>query len=422
MSQNPDPHDCCGPTDAVKPLAVETALRRILDLTEPLHGQERVAVRAALGRVLAADVHASVDVPPYTNSAMDGYALRGADLDLAASDGLRLVGESFAGHPFPGTAKAGECVRIMTGAVMPAGCDTVVMQEATTVSGETIRMAPGGKTGMNVRHAGEDLRAGAVALSAGMRLKPVDLGLLASVGIAEVPVRRRIRVAFFSTGDELCSIGEPLREGCLYDSNRYTLYGMLTRAGADVLDLGVVRDTREAIEQAFRDAAALADVVITSGGVSVGEADFVKETLDRLGGIDFWRIAMKPGKPLAFGRLDGGAYFFGLPGNPVSVMVTFYQFVRPALRRLAGERATPEVWLRAPCLSPLKKSPGRTEFQRGVLTSGPDGQLAVQTSGAQGSGILHSMSVADCFIRLPAESGDVEAGTLVDVQPFDGIV
>jgi molybdopterin molybdotransferase len=305
---------------------------------------------------------------------------------------------------------------------MPAGCDTVVMQEATTVSGETIRMAPGGKTGMNVRHAGEDLRAGAVALSAGMRLKPVDLGLLASVGIAEVPVRRRIRVAFFSTGDELCSIGEPLREGCLYDSNRYTLYGMLTRAGADVLDLGVVRDTREAIEQAFRDAAALADVVITSGGVSVGEADFVKETLDRLGGIDFWRIAMKPGKPLAFGRLDGGAYFFGLPGNPVSVMVTFYQFVRPALRRLAGERATPEVWLRAPCLSPLKKSPGRTEFQRGVLTSGPDGQLAVQTSGAQGSGILHSMSVADCFIRLPAESGDVEAGTLVDVQPFDGIV
>jgi len=422
MSQNHDPHDCCGPADAVKPLAVEAALQRILDLTEPLHGQERVAVRAALGRVLAADVHASVDVPPYTNSAMDGYALRGADLDLAASDGLRLVGESFAGHPFPGTVAAGECVRIMTGAVMPAGCDTVVMQEATTVSGETIRIAPGGKTGMNVRHAGEDLRAGAVALSAGMRLKPVDLGLLASVGIAEVPVRRRIRVAFFSTGDELCSIGEPLREGCLYDSNRYTLYGMLTRAGADVLDLGVVRDTREAIEQAFRDAAALADVVITSGGVSVGEADFVKETLDRLGGIDFWRIAMKPGKPLAFGRLDGGAYFFGLPGNPVSVMVTFYQFVRPALRRLAGERATPEVWLRAPCLSPLKKSPGRTEFQRGVLTSGPDGQLAVQTSGAQGSGILHSMSVADCFIRLPAESGDVEAGTLVDVQPFDGIV
>ncbi|RLA38108.1 MAG: molybdopterin molybdenumtransferase MoeA [Gammaproteobacteria bacterium] len=422
MNHKTDPHDCCGPDDDVKPLSVDQALQRIVGLVEPLAGQERVATRAALGRVLASDVNAVVDVPPYTNSAMDGFALRGDDLDLAASDGLRLIGESFAGHPFAGTVGAGECVRIMTGAVMPDGADTVVMQEATNVDGDTVHAAPGGKHGMNVRQAGEDLRAGGIALTAGTRLKPVDIGLLASVGIAEVPVWRRIRVAFFSTGDELCSIGEPLREGCLFDSNRYTLYGMLTRLGAEVIDLGVIRDTREAIEQAFRDAAAMADVVITSGGVSVGEADFVKETLDRLGGIDFWRIAMKPGKPLAFGRLDEGAYFFGLPGNPVSVMVTFYQFVQPALRRLAGEQSGPELWLRAPCLTRLKKSPGRTEFQRGVLTTGPDGQLAVQTTGAQGSGVLHSMSIADCFIRLPEDSGDVEPGTVVDVQPFNGIV
>jgi len=422
MNHKTDPHDCCGPDDDVKPLSVDQALQRIVELVEPLAGQERVATRAALGRVLASDVNAVVDVPPYTNSAMDGFALRGDDLDVAASDGLRLVGESFAGHAFAGTVGAGECVRIMTGAVIPDGADTVVMQEATNVDGDTVRAAPGGKPGMNVRQAGEDLRAGGVALTAGTRLKPVDIGLLASVGIAEVPVWRRIRVAFLSTGDELCSIGEPLREGCLFDSNRYTLYGMLTRLGAEVIDLGVIRDTREAIEQAFRDAAAMADVVITSGGVSVGDADFVKETLDRLGGIDFWRIAMKPGKPLAFGRLDEGAYFFGLPGNPVSVMVTFYQFVQPALRRLAGEQSGPELWLRAPCLTRLKKSPGRTEFQRGVLTTGPDGQLAVQTTGSQGSGVLHSMSIADCFIRLPEDSGDVEPGTVVDVQPFNGIV
>ncbi len=422
MTSKPDPHDCNVPADGSRLMSVDEALERITALTEPVSGEERVAVRSALGRVLARDVTASVDVPPYTNSAMDGYALRGADLDAMAGDGLRLVGDSFAGHPFAGSVGAGECVRIMTGAMMPAGADTVVMQEATRVDGETVRVAPGGKPGMNVRNAGEDLRAGGVALPAGTRVKPVDLGLLASVGIAEVPVKRRVRVAFFSTGDELCSIGEPLRDGCLFDSNRYTLYGMLNRCGAEVIDLGVVRDTREAIEQAFRDAAALADVVITSGGVSVGEADFVKETLDRLGGIDFWRIAMKPGKPLAFGRLDGGAYFFGLPGNPVSVMVTFYQFVLPALRRLAGEQASAPLWLRAPCLSKLKKGKGRTEFQRGVLVTGPDGQLAVDTTGSQGSGILHSMSVANCFIRLPAESGEIAPGTLVDVQPFEGLV
>ena len=421
-AEKTDPHDCNAAGPGHELLSVDEALARIVALTEPLPGVERVAVRGALGRVLAADVAAAVDVPPYTNSAMDGFALRGDDLETAARNGLRLVGESFAGHPYDGPVGEGECVRIMTGAVMPAGTDTVVMQEATAVDGDTVRVSPGGKPGMNVRSAGEDLRAGGTALAAGTRLKPVDLGLLASVGIAEVPVRRPVRVAFFSTGDELCSIGEPLREGCLYDSNRYTLYGMLTRFGAEVIDLGVVRDTREAIEQAFRDAAAMADVVITSGGVSVGEADFVKETLDRLGGIDFWKIAMKPGKPLAFGRLDGGAWFFGLPGNPVSVMVTFYQFVRPALRRLSGETPKPELWLRAPCLSRLKKGKGRTEFQRGVLTTGPDGQLAVETTGAQGSGILHSMSIADCFIRLPAESGDVEPGTLVDIQPFEGVV
>jgi len=422
MNQTPDPHSCCTPADDEPLLTVDEALARISDLIEPLGGRQQVALRSALGRVLAADVSSPVAVPPYTNSAMDGYAVRGVDLALGESDGLRLIGESFAGHAFDGEVAAGECVRIMTGAVMPAGCDTVIMQEATQVDGDNVRFTGGAKPGQNVRHAGEDLAAGEMALIAGCRLLPAELGLLASLGVAEVPVKRRVRVAFFSTGDELCSLGEPLREGCLYDSNRYTLHGMLTRFGADIIDLGVIRDSPDLTEQAFRDAAAQADVVITSGGVSVGEADFVKDALDKLGDIAFWRIAMKPGKPLAFGRLDGGAYFFGLPGNPVSVMVTFYQFVRPALEKLSGRTPKPPLWLRAPVLDRLRKSPGRTEFQRGILTTGEDGRLAVRSSGAQGSGILRSMSVADCFIRLPAECGNVEPGTLVDLQPFEGAV
>ncbi|HEY5718976.1 MAG TPA: gephyrin-like molybdotransferase Glp [Gammaproteobacteria bacterium] len=422
MNAPADPHNCCTPSAGDPMLSVDEALAQIAAQVTPLPGSQRVALRDALGRVLAEDVASRVAVPPYTNSAMDGYAVRGADLELGSGDGLRLVGEAFAGHAFAGTLGRGECVRIMTGAVVPDGADTVIMQEAVSVDGDLVRFPPGVHPGDNVRHAGEDLPAGEVALRAGTRLLPAELGLLASLGVGEVTVSRRVRVAFFSTGDELCSIGEPLREGCLYDSNRYTLHGMLTRWGAEVIDLGVIRDEPALIEQAFRDAAAQADVVITSGGVSVGEADFVKDALDQLGDIGFWRIRMKPGKPLAFGRFHDGSWFFGLPGNPVSVMVTFYQFVRPALEKLAGREPKPSLWLRVPCLDRLKKVPGRTEFQRGILTTGDDGRLAVRSTGSQGSGILRSMSVADCFIRLEAESGNVEAGTLVDVQPFEGVV
>jgi molybdopterin molybdotransferase len=319
-------------------------------------------------------------------------------------------------------AKAGECVRIMTGAVMPQGLDTIVMQEHAKVDGEQVAIGDGHRAGQHLRFAGEDLKAGQVALKRGIALHPADIGLIASLGIGEISVYRRLRVAFFSTGDELCSIGAPLAEGQVYDSNRYTIYGMLVRLGCEVVDMGVVRDDPKLIEAAFNTAAQNADVVITSGGVSVGEADFVKELLDRLGEVVFWKIAMKPGRPLAYGRI-GGAHFFGLPGNPVSVMVTFYQFVRDALLKLSGRDPLPPLpSFRVPCTTPLKKAPGRTEFQRGVLTQNPAGHWSVAVTGEQGSGILRSMCEANCFIILPTDQGNVAAGTLVDVQVMDGII
>lgn len=265
------------------------------------------------------------------------------------------------------------------------------------------------------------MAAGDLVLEKGARLTPADIGLLASLGAGEVNVRRRLRVAFFSTGDELRSIGEPLDRGSVYDSNRYTLYGMLGRLGCELLDMGVVRDVREDVEKAFMEAASNADVVITSGGVSVGEADFVKETLDKLGRVEFWKVAMKPGRPLAFGRVQD-ACFFGLPGNPVSVMVTFYQFVQPALRKLMGEKHTDAMTIKIRSASKLKKRPGRIEYQRGIMERGENGELVVRKTGAQGSGILSSMSQANCFIILPIDSSTVEPGQLVDVQPFFGLV
>jgi molybdopterin molybdotransferase len=315
-------------------------------------------------------------------------------------------------------------VRIFTGAVMPPGADTVVMQERATEVQGGVRIAAGavGKAGQNRRFAGEDLKRGAVVFAAGQPVHPAELGMIASLGINEVAVYRRLRVAFFSTGDELVSIGTPLREGQIYDSNRYTIHGMLTRLGCDAIDMGVVPDVPEALEHAFAAAAASADVVITSGGVSVGEADYVKQLLDRLGEVVFWKIAMKPGRPLAYGRI-GGAHFFGLPGNPVSVMVTFYQFVREALCILQGQRnVAPVPAFRATLASPIRKAPGRTEFQRGVLAPDAAGAWTVRTTGDQGSGILSSMSQANCFIVLPADCGNVAAGESVEVQPLAGLV
>lgn len=403
-------------------LPVEEARRRILADVAPVRGGERLALRSALGRVLAHDVISPVDVPGHTNSAVDGYAFAGAELPAQGDKEFRVIGTAWAGRAFADTVPPGACVRIMTGAPMPAGTDTVIMQEHVRLQGETVRIGAGHRTGQNVRAAGEDLSRGAVALKAGRRLTPADLGLLASIGTAEVTVHRRVRVAFFSTGDELRSIGEPLDDGAIYDSNRYTLYGMLAALGIEILDMGVVRDEREAVRGAFREAAAVADAIITSGGVSVGEADYVKETLEALGKVSFWQIAMKPGRPLAFGHVAAAA-FFGLPGNPVAVMVTFYQFVQPALRRMMGEDpvdAPPTFEARS--LTRFRKQPGRTEFQRAIAEHDTNGELVVRATGGQGSGILRSMSQANCFVVLPENGGDVEPGMRVAVQPFFGLV
>lgn len=420
-AQTLKPQSCCMDDHDPASLTAEEALRRIEAAIAPVEGIEQCALRGALGRVLAEDVRSAINVPAHDNSSMDGYAVIGADLPASGARELKLIGTSWAGKPYPGRIQSGQCARIMTGAVIPEGADTVVIQERVERDGDTVRIGPGNAPGQNVRRAGEDIATGQVALNAGKRLMPAELGLLASLGIGEVKVRRRPRVAFFSTGDELRSIGEPLGPGEIYDSNRYTLYGMLQRLGVEVIDMGVVRDDREAIQRAFTEAAQMADAVITSGGVSVGEADYVKETLERLGKVDFWKIAMKPGRPLAFGRVRE-ALFFGLPGNPVSVMATFYQFVQPALRRLMGETGIQPVKVKACCTSRLKKAPGRVEFQRGILQTGADGTLEVRGTGEQGSGILSSMSRANCFIILPMECAAVEPGTPVDVQPFEGLV
>ncbi len=408
---------CDDPTDPAL-LSVDGALKRIAETVSPISDVEVVALRQGLDRILAADVHSPIEVPNHTNSAMDGYALRFADL---AKTPLQMIGTAWAGRAFNGSVGPGESVRIMTGAVLPDGADTVVMQEHVERDGDVIRVAGSQREGQHVRHAGEDLARGGTALRAGRRLLAADIGMVASLGVGELPVLRRPQVAFFSNGDELRSIGQPLALGEVYDSNRYTLHGMLTRAGVTFNDLGVVPDDREQIQNTFLRAASMADVVITSAGASVGDADYVKEVLDEIGEVNFWKIAMKPGRPLSFGRI-GDSLFFGLPGNPVSVMVTFYQFVLPALKRLSGEIAWQPLRLRARTIDRLKKRPGRTEFQRAVLSQDESGALVVSTTGEQGSGILSSMSQANCFVILPLESAGAQPGDAVIVEPFAGLV
>jgi len=405
-------------------MPVDRARELIARFLDPVAAVERVHIRAALGRVLASDVISPIDVPGHDNSAMDGWALRFADLAAGASTAFARIGESFAGRPFDGRVGAGEAVRIFTGGVMPPGADTVVMQERARDEGARVVVEAGAvtKAGQNRRFAGEDLKRGAQVFGRGQKLNPAEIGMLASLGIGEVPVFRKLRVAYFSTGDELVPIGQPLGVGQIHDSNRYTIGAMLARLECDAIDMGVVPDVPEALEQAFRAAAEAADVVITSGGVSVGEADYVKALLDRLGEVVFWKIAMKPGRPLAYGRI-GAAHFFGLPGNPVSVMVTFYQFVRDALLKLQGcALAGPAPTFKATLAAPIRKAPGRTEFQRAILTRAPDGRLTVRTTGDQGSGILSSMSRANCFVVLPPEAGHQEVGAEVDVQPLEGLI
>ena len=408
-------------------LPVAQAREFIARLVPKVHAVEMLALRSALGRVLARDIVSNVNVPAHDNSAMDGYALRGSDLSTAADTVLEVAGSGFAGQAHTVGTAPGECVRIMTGAVMPAGLDTVVPQEFAKLDGSRVTIATGVvRAGDNRRRKGEDLAQGESALVAGRVLRPVDLGLLASLGQAEVPVFRRLRVAFFSTGDELRSIGEALPAGCVYDSNRYTLWGMLARLGVEPIDLGVVRDDPAALEATFRAAARDADAVITSGGVSVGEADHTKRVMARLGDVLFWRIAVRPGRPMAIGRIETecrSAILFGLPGNPVAVMVTFYALVRDALLTMSGAAAQPLPMLRAASMAPMRKKPGRTEYQRGIVTRAADGSgWQVRITGAQGSGILRSMSDANGLVVLHHAQGDVAAGEWVDVLPFDGLV
>jgi molybdopterin molybdotransferase len=402
-------------------MPVDKARHFIRAYLTPVKVHESVHLRASLGRVLAVDIPSPCDVPNHDNSAMDGYAINSVAIPTEGAATLRIAGTAYAGKPFDGEVTPSECVRIMTGAVMPQGTDTVIMQEHIQANGDCINFGPGTKPGQNRRLAAEDLKLGQVVLPAGHLMRPADLGLIASLGVGEVKVYRKLRIAFFSTGDELASIGRELQPGEVYDSNRYTIYGMLARLGVEIIDMGVIRDDPVLLENALVEASQAADVILTSGGVSVGEADYMKELLNKLGQVVFWKIAMKPGRPLAYGKI-GGAHYFGLPGNPVSVMVTFYQFVRDALLVLMGQNAPqPVPLLTAVCTSSIKKAPGRTEFQRGIMCLGVDGAWTVRLTGDQGSGILRSMSEANCFIVLPESCGNVEAGSMVCVQLLEGI-
>jgi len=369
-----------------------------------------------------------IDVPAHDNSAMDGYAVRGDDLDPQAPTRLVVVGTAFAGRPFDGALAPGQALRVMTGAVMPTGADTVVIQEVVHTEAiedaagvQAVIIPPGQEVGQNRRHRGEDLAKGRPALRAGKRLTAADIGLAASLGIGTLSLQRRPRVAFFSTGDELLSLGDAPVPGKVYDSNRHTIRAMLTRLGVEPIDMGVVPDRREALHAAMLEAGRVADAVVSSGGVSVGEADFTREVMAQVGEVSFWTIAMRPGRPMAFGRV-GNAYYFGLPGNPVAVMVTFYFFVRGALERLMGASATTPATMRVRSRSAVRKRPGRTEYQRAMLGRGEDGIIEASVTGSQGSGVLRSMSEADCMMVLGHDQGSVAVGDWVEVIPFHGLL
>ena len=396
-------------------MPVDQARRLIQQSLTAITGQETIHLRDTLQRTLASDVLSGMNVPPHDYSAMDGYAVRSGD--LAAPCKLKLIGSAYAGHAFDGRLSPGECVRIMTGALIPAGCDCVVMQEHVKTDGDWIEIGEDHYRGENIRKAGEDIAQGATVLARGQVIRPAEMGLLASLGFSEVTAYRRLKVALFSTGDELQQPGLPLAAGQIYDSNRYSLFGMLGELGVEIIDMGSIRDDRSSLKTAFLEAASRADAIITSGGVSVGEADYVKQLLAEIGEVVFWKIAMKPGKPLAYGKI-GACHFFGLPGNPVAVMVTFQQFVRDALRLLMGQQLKPTLAFHVISASHIRKAPGRMEFQRGILSQDENGRWVVHTTGGQGSGMLSSMSKANCYIVLPEAQGNVEAGYAVQVQPF----
>jgi molybdopterin molybdotransferase len=394
---------------------------------------ETVSLDQAINRVLAEDVLSPIDVPSADNSAMDGFAFNGQCLDTQSPEiSLRVIGTAFAGKPYTGSIGQGECLKIMTGALMPSNCDTVIPQELTESDDQVvIRFKQNQlKSGDNRRLRGEDLEQGKPAIVTGRLLRPSDLGLAASLGIAQLQVHRKLKVAILSSGDELRSLGQPLDSGSIYDSNRYSLTGLLNRLNMDIIDCGIVRDDPASLKEAFCNAAQKADVLISSGGVSVGEADFTKQIMQELGDVGFWKIAMRPGRPMAFGTLKPvpgksparKTLFFGLPGNPVAVMVTFYQFVRAALLQLNGASQTEVPLTQAISETAIRKKPGRTEFQRAILGRSPDGRPSVRLTGSQGAGILRSMSEANCFVILHHEQGNVAAGDWVDVALFDGLL
>ncbi|MBL4909406.1 MAG: molybdopterin molybdotransferase MoeA [Alteromonadaceae bacterium] len=406
--------DCCSVPGL---LPFEQALKNMLALITPVIESESVVITTALNRILVEDVISPVNVPPHDNSAMDGYAFAASSL---TSDHLTLslAGRSMAGAPFDGVCQQGQCIRIMTGAKMPKGCDSVEMQENCQVKGEQITFAQVKKLASHVRNAGEDITIGQAVFSKGHRVTAIDLGMLASLGIEKISVVRKLKVALISTGDELKAPGQALREGDIYESNAHFLAGLLTKLNIEIIDFGIIKDDKIAIENAFKQADELADAVISSGGVSVGDADYTKEVLESLGQIDFWKIAMKPGKPFAFGKLPHSV-FFGLPGNPVSALVTAHQLALPALVKMQNAEAIKRVAINVKTANNLKKSAGRIDFQRGILTVNEQGETVVNSTGSQGSGILSSIAKANCYIVLEACRGRVAAGEMVTVELFD---
>jgi molybdopterin molybdotransferase len=395
----------------------EEARQRVLERVEPLAERERLAVKGALGRILADDVRAPFDIPPLPNSARDGYALRGADLVSTGSVHLRLVAEVPAGQYCDIEIKTGEAARIFTGAPLPPGADTVVMQEHVQRHGHVVEVPAGAvKAYDNVRPRGEDVETGVVVLERGTFIRPQEMGLLASLGLTSVWVNKRPRVAVISTGNEVVEAGEARGPAQIFDSNRYSLIGLLEILGAEAVDFGIIRDERDELRQAFLSASEQTHAILTSGGVSVGAYDLVRDILTEVGVIDFWRVKMRPGGPQAYGRI-GPAYFFGLPGNPVSAMVVFLEIVRPALWRLMGRKDWQPTRFHARLRETIRKRPGLMEFQRGMLAYSEHG-WEVTTTGPQGSGILRSMVKGNCLIFLAEERGDYESGEEVWVEPF----
>jgi len=403
-------------------LTVDQALKNMLNSVTESKATEHLPLVDAIDRILASPIISPIDVPAHRNSAVDGYALHADDLAVDGSfSSLKVVGRVVAGHPYQGQLKLGEAVQIMTGAQMPTQADTVIMLEHIEKDHDAIRFDSRHKRGQNVRQAGEDMQQGQTVLNAGIKLTPPQIGLIASLGISDVHVKQKPTIAIFSTGDEILNLGDKPRQGCIYDSNRYSLISALKKLGCDVLDMGIIPDDPEKIETAFLVASENADVIFTSGGVSVGDADYTKQVLAKRGHINFWKVAIKPGRPIAFGHLNG-TLFFGLPGNPVAVMVTFYQFAVPTLQKLMGlSTALINPQLKARCSQPIRKLAGRTEFQRGILSLTDKGEYEVSTTGQQGSGVLRSMSEANAFIILEHDRGTISAGEFVTVQPFNGL-